>query len=141
MNGAYSEKLARVLERAAAALREARLPGSCAESLERLAGQLDQPCVVAVVGRMKAGKSTFINALLGEDVAKVGAAETTATVNYLKHGVPDDPERPVRCYFRGGGFQDVDKAFLDGLQGNDLDTLRRAEGISHLEYRLRNPYL
>jgi hypothetical protein len=135
-----TEALSRILERGAASLREARLPGHVAASLERLVGQLDQPCVVAVVGRMKAGKSTFINALLGEDVATIGAAETTATITYLKYGNPD-PVRPVRCYFRGGGYEDVGKAFLDGLQGHDLDTLRRAEGISHLEYRLPNPYL
>jgi ABC-type branched-subunit amino acid transport system ATPase component len=49
---------------AADRLRAIRLPHELSEALERLAVQVDQPCVVAVVGRMKAGKSTFINALL-----------------------------------------------------------------------------
>ena len=69
--------------------------------MERLAQQVDQPCVVAVVGRVKAGKSTFINALLGQDLAKVGTTETTATINYFRYGRPD-PERPVRCIWRYG---------------------------------------
>lgn len=46
-------------------LRGASIPGEPAMRLERLAAQVDQPCEVAVVGRVKAGKSTFINALLG----------------------------------------------------------------------------
>ena len=141
MNESSMGDLSRILEKGAASLREARLPGQVAASLERLAGQIEHPCVVAVVGRMKAGKSTFINALLGEDVARVGVTETTATINLLKYGFPEDPERPVRCHYRGGGYEDVGRTFLDGLQGNDAETLRRAERIAHLEYRLPNPYL
>jgi ATPase subunit of ABC transporter with duplicated ATPase domains len=79
---------------AAGQLRAARLPKALAQAMERLSGRVDQPCVVAVVGRMKAGKSTFLNALLGEDLAKVGAAETTATINYFRYGQPN-PQRPV----------------------------------------------
>ena len=74
-------------------------------------------------------------------MAKVGVTETTATINYFKHGVPDDPSRPVRCHWRGGHTTDVGREFLDGLQGADLEALRRAEGIAHLEYRLPNKYL
>jgi hypothetical protein len=133
-------KLATLLKRFAGEAREAGLPGDVAARLEQLAGQVNEPCVVAVVGRVKAGKSTFLNALLGEDLAKVGTTETTATINYFRHGTPD-PERPVRCYWRGGQATDESRVFLDSLQGNDLDTLRRAEAIHHLEYHLLNPYL
>ena len=47
----------------------------------------------------------------------------------------------MRCRWRGGRDEDVSRAFLDGLQGNDADSLRRAEGIEYLEYLLPNPYL
>jgi GTPase Era involved in 16S rRNA processing len=134
------ESLASVLRRAAERLREAGLPGEAADRMERLARQVHEPCVVAVVGRVKVGKSTFVNALLGEDLAKVGTTETTATINYFSYGQPD-PERPVRCHWRGGKVTDESRAFLDGLQGNDLETLRRADGIAHLEYFLPNPIL
>src|SRR5215210_9322909 len=108
--------------------------------MEGLAKQVHEPCVVAVVGRVKVGKSTFVNALLGEDLAKVGTTETTATINYFAYGQPD-PDQPVRCHWRGGKVTNESKAFLDGLQGNDLETLRRADGIDHLEYFLPNPIL
>src|ERR1700731_4064962 len=114
-----------MLEGAAVRRRAAGLPEVTAHQMERLAQQVDQPCVVAVVGRVKAGKSTFINALLGEDLAKVGASETTATINYFRHGRPN-PERPVRCVWRNGQSTEETPTFLDSLQGNDAETLRRA---------------
>ena len=134
------QDLVNTLGQVAARLREAGLPDELARQVERLAEQVEQPCVVAVVGRVKAGKSTFINALLGEDLAKVGTTETTATINYFRYGAPNR-ERPVRCYWRNGQCTDESPAFLDALQGNDVETLRRAEGIDHLEYHLLNPYL
>ncbi len=134
------ENLTAILRRAAERLRGAGLPVELAERIERLAKQVHQPCVVAVVGRVKVGKSTFVNALLGEDLAKVGTTETTATINYFTYGNPD-PNLPVRCHWRSGKVTDESRAFLDGLQGNDLETLRRADGIDHLEYFLPNPLL
>jgi Dynamin family len=141
MNNAQKERLVQTLEQGAASLRETGLPAEPAAKLERLAGQVDLPCVLAVIGRMKAGKSTFVNALLGEDVAKVGTTETTATINRFRYGNPSDPDRPVRCRWRGGRDEDVSRAFLDGLQGNDVEALRRADGIEYLEFLLPNPYL
>jgi hypothetical protein len=132
------EKLAALLSKAAGRLRGAGLPAELAERMEELAKEVNQPCVVAVVGRVKVGKSTFVNALLRQDLAKVGTTETTATINYFTYG---DPDRPVRCHWRSGKITDESWAFLDGLQGNDLETLQRADGIDHLEYFLPNPLL
>jgi hypothetical protein len=134
------KKLATILHQAARRLQEGELPAKLAERMEELATQVYQPCVVAVVGRVKVGKSTFVNALLGEDLAKVGTTETTATINYFSYGNPD-PNLPVRCHWRGGKVTDESRTFLDSLQGNDLETLRRADGIDHLEYFLPNPLL
>jgi hypothetical protein len=121
-------------------LREGGFPEERAAEIERLSHQVDQPCVVAVVGRVNAGKSTFINALLRDDKAVVGTTETTATVNYFSYGVAD-PRRPVRCHWRAGQVSDESADFLDLLQGNDYDTLRRADGIEYLEYLVPNPLL
>jgi len=134
------DRLRTVLERAAVELREARMPGESAAAMKSLAAGLDKPCVLAVVGRMKAGKSTFINALLGEDVAKVGATETTATINRFVYGAPD-PKWPVRCHYCDGRVVEESREFLDRLQGNDAETLRLSAEIDHLEYRLPIPYL
>lgn len=48
-----------------------------------IAVDLERPLRVAIVGEFNAGKSSFINALLGEPVAPVGVLPTTATVNHL----------------------------------------------------------
>src|SRR5689334_11193421 len=125
---AFREPLVRLLEQAGEKLRQAQLPAELSAQLGRLAGQVDEPCVLAVVGRMKVGKSTFINALLGEDLARVGATETTATINRFRYGLPN-PDRPVLCHWRGGQVTEEGRDFLDALQGNDVETLRRAEGI------------
>ncbi|HET6280510.1 MAG TPA: tetratricopeptide repeat protein, partial [Polyangia bacterium] len=46
----------------------------------------DRPLLVAVMGEFNAGKSSFVNALLGEAIAPVGVTPTTATINVLRHG-------------------------------------------------------
>lgn len=117
------------------------LPTSLVDGFTQLASQVEQPCVVAVVGRVKAGKSSFINALLGEDLAKVGTTETTATINHFVYGQAANVQRPVRCYWRNQHYTDEERTFLDRLQGNDVETLRLADGINHLEYRLPNDFL
>ncbi len=47
-----------------------------------------RPVRVAIVGEFNAGKSTFINALVGADVAPTGVLPTTATLHLLRYG-PD----------------------------------------------------
>src|SRR6266700_2206349 len=90
-----------LLQTSAERLREAKLPEELAAQLEQCATQVNQPCVVAVVGQVKAGKSMFINAFLGEDLAKVGTTETTATINHFRYGKKDS-NNPVHCFWRGG---------------------------------------
>jgi hypothetical protein len=135
------KKLTATLNRGAERIREVGLPSELAAEMERLAVQVDERCVVAVVGRVKVGKSTFVNALLGGNLAKVGTTETTATINYFSYGRPPDDKKPVRCHWRGGKKTWENRAFLDGLQGNNIETLRRADGVDRLEYFLEHPLL
>lgn len=53
-------------------------------ALKSLQEELKAPCVLAVAGKVKAGKSFLVNALLGVDIAMTGTTETTATVNIFK---------------------------------------------------------
>lgn len=49
--------------------------------------RLNEPLRVAVVGIMKAGKSTFLNSLIGADILYTGELETTYTVCWFRYGV------------------------------------------------------
>src|SRR5262249_14125619 len=76
--------------------------------------RLQQPMRVAIVGLIKAGKSTMMNALLGEAVVATGTVEATFNVNWLKFG-----ERPVlTVYFKDGrppepkSFEELDALTL-----------------------------
>src|SRR5689334_2090598 len=51
--------------------------------LETILHRLQQPMRVAIVGLIKAGKSTVMNALLGEVVVATGTIETTFNINWL----------------------------------------------------------
>jgi small GTP-binding protein len=48
--------------------------------------QLDELFLLVVVGEFNAGKSAFINALLGERVLKEGVTPTTTQINILRYG-------------------------------------------------------
>ena len=109
-----------------------RIPG-CTHLMretDHLRRKLLQPCVLAIGGKVKAGKSSFINALLGKHLAKVGELETTATINMFRHISEADPsyspERPVRVVWENGSSTWETADYMDSLQGNDLATLRRA---------------
>ena len=49
--------------------------------------RLDEPLRVAVAGRIKAGKSTLVNAMVGEQVAPTDARECTRVVTWYRDGV------------------------------------------------------
>ncbi|MBQ9727726.1 MAG: dynamin family protein [Kiritimatiellae bacterium] len=57
--------------------------GDCERQLRELEAGIVRPFNVAVFGRMKTGKSSLINALLGKDLAITGVEETTATINVI----------------------------------------------------------
>lgn len=113
--------------------------------IDKMRRKLYQPCVLAVGGKVKAGKSSFINALLGKNLAKVGELETTATINMFRHISEADsgytPERPVKVVWDNGVETYETTSFMDSLQGNDDATLQRAQGIAYLEFYEDNDIL
>jgi hypothetical protein len=54
-------------------------------ALERHARRLEEPLRIAVAGMVKAGKSTLINAVLGEEIAPTDAGECTRTVTWYRY--------------------------------------------------------
>lgn len=63
------------------------------ETLSDSLAQLDDFFLLVVVGEFNAGKSAFINALLGSGVLKEGVTPTTTQINIVRYG--DDLERIV----------------------------------------------
>ncbi|HJO39919.1 MAG: dynamin family protein [Vicinamibacterales bacterium] len=55
-------------------------------TLDRSIRQLDEFFLLVVIGEFNAGKSAFINALLGESILREGVTPTTAQVNVLRYG-------------------------------------------------------
>ena len=64
------------------------------QALERSIEQLDELFLLVIVGEFNAGKSAFINALLGSKIVAEGVTPTTAQINVLQYG--DTVERQVR---------------------------------------------
>ena len=56
------------------------------EALDRSIEQLDELFLLVVIGEFNAGKSAFINALLGSPALAEGVTPTTAEVHVLRHG-------------------------------------------------------
>jgi hypothetical protein len=78
-----------LLERTRAALDQALTVYQGTEAgarLAELAGRMDEPLRVAVAGRVKAGKSTLLNALVGERLAPTDAGECTRIVTWYRDG-------------------------------------------------------
>lgn len=93
------------------------------EARRRLAG----PLRLAIAGKVKAGKSTLLNALVGEELAPTDAGECTKIVTWyaegharevVVHPVTGPPE--VRPWSRDDGAIDVD---LGGRDAADVDHL------------------
>ena len=56
------------------------------ESLGQSIRQLDDLFLLVIVGEFNAGKSAFINALMGEKLLKEGVTPTTSQITILRHG-------------------------------------------------------
>lgn len=54
--------------------------------LDDCARRLDQPLRVALAGSLKAGKSTLLNSLVGQDIAPTDATECTRMVTWYRYG-------------------------------------------------------
>ncbi len=82
--GPLSAQVAQVCDAAAAAAGP-----HAAEQVRRVRRRLDEPLRVAIAGRLKAGKSTLVNALIGRRVAPTEVGECTRVVTVFRYGPAD----------------------------------------------------
>lgn len=89
--------------------------------------RLARPLTIAIMGEFSAGKSTFVNALLGQTVAPMGVLPTTSTINVFRRG----PTGGARVHYRDGRIatlapEDVEP-FLHGLDDAEAARIRHVE--------------
>jgi predicted GTPase len=98
-----------------------------AARVDAVARRIDEPLRVAIAGKVKAGKSTLLNALVGDELAATDAGECTRIVTWYRHGLTYrvllealGATTPVQVPFhRDGGAVDID------LGGRDASTVER----------------
>ncbi|CAM4465302.1 Isoniazid-induced protein IniC [Mycobacterium basiliense] len=90
--------------------------------LDRIGARLAEPIRIALAGTLKAGKSTLVNALVGDDIAPTDATEATRIVTWFRHG----PTPRVTASHRGGRRSNVPITHRGGLSF-DLRRLNPAE--------------
>lgn len=95
---------------------------SLRESIRKADHNLREPMRVALVGQIKKGKSTLVNALIQRDLAATGLLETTFSVTELYHA--SEWEGFV-CY-RDGSKRRIDRQDLE------LVTVRNADALEQL---------
>jgi GTP-binding protein EngB required for normal cell division len=100
-----------------------------------LAAERSRPVRLAIVGEFNAGKSTFINALIGADVAPTGVLPTTATLHHLRWA----PDRFARVSFQPG-HEPPERIVPLGELRATLATLDAAE-IRRVELLMPLPFL
>lgn len=98
---------------------------SAAALIDQLEVRLREPLRVAIAGMVKAGKSTLLNAMLGERIAATDTGECTRIVTWYRHATTPSvsmhlrdgstSRMPIR---RSGGLLDFD---LGGRSGDDID--------------------
>lgn len=71
---------------------------------------------IVVVGEFSAGKSTFLNAMMGDKYLPSFSGETTATVNFLKHSGKADPDEGLRVIYNDGTTQSFAEASFDNVE-------------------------
>jgi GTPase Era involved in 16S rRNA processing len=101
---------------------------------------LKKPCLIAVCGEARSGKSTLINTFLDADLAKTGITETTATLTFFRYG-SDKKDGTVICHWTNGKETTEKIAFVHSMQGYKEVVMKKAATISHIEIFINNPHL
>lgn len=101
--------------------------------------RLEKPMQVAIIGKIKASKSTLVNAILGSDnVVQTGGMELTYNVSWLKYSEFD---KSAKVYFKDGRREraiskDEWTVWANAYAEDDIKN-----NISYMEISFDNPML
>src|SRR5919107_1501030 len=91
---ALVERERELLERFIEFLKDFGAPSEDAELIRRAHADLEELFLLVIVGEFNSGKSAFINALLGAEIAGEGVTPTTDRITVLRHS--DEPVERAR---------------------------------------------
>jgi hypothetical protein len=94
-------------------------PGPLRDEAARIHARLQGPLRIAIAGRIKAGKSTLLNALVGERLAPTDAGECTRVVTWYRRGQGYE----VEAVLDDGATQPLGFKRVDGALQVELGTL------------------
>ncbi|HYZ03251.1 MAG TPA: dynamin family protein [Candidatus Binatia bacterium] len=105
-------------------------------ALEALGRRLEEPLRVAIAGKVKAGKSTLLNALVGQKLAPTDAGECTRIVTWYQAGT----HYRVTLYPRQGSPRQAQFQRQRGAIAVDLGGLR-PEDVDRMVVEWPSPHL
>jgi len=91
---------------------------------------------MACVGQFKRGKSTLLNALLGEHIVPTGVVPVTTAVTVLRYG----PRREARVRFADGHSESVEPEAIASFVSEE-ENPENEKGVRAVEVFLPNPLL
>jgi hypothetical protein len=115
------------------------VPEDTTAAVDAARRRLDEPLRVAIAGRVKAGKSTLLNALVGERLAPTDAGECTRIVTWYREGtgyevtadLRDGTNRPL-SFTRDGGALQIDLGDLNESEVECLEVRWPSSRLRHL---------
>ncbi len=98
---------------------------------------------IVIVGEFSVGKSTFLNALMGEKILPSYSDETTATVTFLKHKGKADNQQKGRVFYADGSCEDIDSIETDVISRyvSTRSDIPVAATVNHLDLFLDSSFL
>jgi small GTP-binding protein len=135
----HKEAIRGVLTRVAEVAKTAGLASTDRDIREIRLPKLDEERFsIVVLGEFNHGKSTFINALLGEAVLPVGITPTTAVLAHIKHG----KKLQAHAVFENGKRKAIEAGKLSEWLTVEGDTARKKdEPLAYVEITHPSPLL